>query len=79
MIRALIGTAFAGLLLAGCAMPQNTTSTAAASPKPACDRHSMVTGSHMMGDCDYKNVEGANASAIDTAMRQNPSPGVSSH
>ena len=69
MIRAFMSTAFAGILLAGCSMPQNTTTTAAA-PKPKCDKHEMTTGSHLSGDCDYSNVKVTSGDALSTAMRQ---------
>ena len=79
MIRAFLGTAFAGLLLAGCAMPQNTASaTTTAAAKPKCDRHDAATGSHMTGDCDYKNVTIVGADAAANAMRQNTGSGMRS-
>ena len=69
MIKALLGAALAGLLLAGCSMPQNTTTTASAA-KPKCDKHEATTGSHLTGDCDYSNVKVTSGEALGTAMRQ---------
>lgn len=77
MIRALLGTAFAGLLLAGCSMPQNTAGTmTTAAAKPKCDKHEAATGSHMTGNCDYKNVSVVGADAAANAMRQNTGSGL---
>jgi len=77
MIRTLLGTAFAGLLLAGCSMPQNSNNTTAvAAAKPKCDKHEAATGSHMTGNCDYKNVTVVGADAVGNAMRQNTGSGV---
>jgi hypothetical protein len=80
MIRGLLGTAFAGLLLAGCAMPEKTAAaTTAANDKPACDKHTAVTGSHLTGDCDHKHVSVMGQDAYDQAMRLNPGVGMQSH
>ena len=79
MIRALLGTAFAGLLLAGCSMPQNTTTTTTASAaKPKCDKHEAATGSHMTGNCDYRNVDVMSGEGLATSMRQHPGTGLPS-
>jgi len=77
MIKTILGTAFAGLLLAGCSMPQNTnTTTTVAAAKPKCDKHESATGSHMTGNCDYKNVSIVGADAAANAMRQNSGAGI---
>jgi hypothetical protein len=78
MIKAFLGTAFAGLLLAGCSMPQNTatTTTTAAAAKPKCDKHESATGSHMTGNCDYTNVSVVGGDAVANAMRQNGGSGM---
>ena len=77
MIRALLGMAFAGLLLAGCSMPQNTnTTTTTATAQPKCDKHDAATGSHMTGNCDYRNVTVVGADAAANAMRQNTGAGM---
>ena len=80
MIRAILGTAFAGLLLAGCAMPPNNNATTTASAaKPKCDKHEAATGSHMTGDCDYKNVSVMGSDGYSTSMRQHPGAGMPSN
>jgi hypothetical protein len=59
-------------------MPQNTatTTTTAAAAKPKCDKHEAQTGSHMTGDCDYKNVTVVGADAVGDAMRQRGGGGI---
>jgi hypothetical protein len=67
-------------LLPACAMPaKTTTTTVVTSAKPACDRSSSVTGSHMMGNCDRSSVAVVGADGVGTTMRQNPGAAISSH
>jgi hypothetical protein len=67
-------------LLAGCAMPQKTTTATnvSSNANPACDKHTAVTGSHLSGNCDHKNVSVMSSDAMGTAMRQHPGAGLSS-
>jgi hypothetical protein len=79
MIRTLVSTAFAGLLLAGCNMPQPAapaaTATASAAPTGQnCKKLVQDTGSKIMERktvCDH----GEGAGALEAAMR-NSSQGV---
>jgi hypothetical protein len=81
MIRTLIGTAFAGLLLAGCNMPQQPAATTTASAdgtqqSPRCKKLVQDTGSKIMErstTCDH----GPGGDALRDSMRgSNQSGGI---
>jgi hypothetical protein len=81
MIRAFIGSAVAGLLLAGCAGPQSAATKAAAAGAPQCAHASLSTGSHIPDktSCDNGDVRTMSATAFENHIRQNNTGVAPSH